>query len=109
MMSFYTLEDLKWDKVPLNLRETSPICVENAQMVMFPSLIYAHKTGVLNEKRCKISNPMILPQKPRQNKFIPGNDLIFYNERPYYNKNKIIPGNDLYFYNDYSYYNKNNL
>ena len=34
-------------------RRFTPFCVENAQMVMFPSLIYARNTGVLNEKRCK--------------------------------------------------------
>ena len=33
----------------------TPFCVdyEAAQMATLPSLIYAHKVGVLNEKRCK--------------------------------------------------------
>ena len=31
----------------------TPFCVENTKMATLPSLIYAHKVGGLNEKRCK--------------------------------------------------------
>jgi hypothetical protein len=41
-------------KLVRNKNTFTPFCVENAQMATLPSLIYAHKVGVLNEKRCKI-------------------------------------------------------
>jgi len=66
-MKIYTDEDLNRHallsfigNVSLRFNGTlphfTPFCVENAQMVMFPSLIYARNAGVLNEKRCKSSS-----------------------------------------------------
>ena len=43
--------DLLSDKT--HFKDFTPFCVENAQMATLPSLISAHKVGVLNEKRCR--------------------------------------------------------
>jgi len=45
---FYKLEEL--------ITPFTPFRIENAQSNVTFSLIYAHKVGVLNEKRCNISN-----------------------------------------------------